>query len=67
MGDNGGKSRTPPPDGKTDEGRHLKTVSGRAGHHQPGWETNELLDREANELKTSREPDTTSWKERESF
>ena len=33
---------------------------GRAGHHQPDWETNELLKGETNELETSGEPDTTS-------
>ena len=32
----------------------------RAGHHQPDWETNELLKGETNELETSGEPDTTS-------
>ena len=32
----------------------------RAGHHQPDWETDELLRRETNELETSGEPDTTS-------
>ena len=32
----------------------------RAGHHKPDWETNELLQGEANELETSGEPDTTS-------
>ena len=32
----------------------------RAGHHQPDWETNELLQVETNQLETSGEPDTTS-------
>ena len=34
---------------------------GRAGHHQPDWET-ELLQEKTNELETSGEPDTTASK-----
>ena len=34
--------------------------SRRAGHHQPDWETNELLYGETNEFGKSGEPDTTS-------
>ena len=32
----------------------------RAGHHQPDWETNELLYGKTNQLETSGEPDATS-------
>ena len=42
---------------------------GKPEHHQPDWETNELLQGDTNELETSGEPDTTkrqrwenSWK-----